>query len=131
MMPQDVARYNGGNIYILDTNPGKNRAIVHRFSLTVTGTATEFEMLPDQFIQDYPSYFVEFDGMRSWMVPDGDFLYEGHNRTYHNPPTLFVASPHLRSGVRLEGNINPLIYGTTQGEFLARMLRNSATGTLL
>lgn len=130
-MPQDIARNQGGNIYVLDTDPGKNRAMVHRFSLTATGTATQFALLPDQFVKNYPSYFVEFDGMRSWILPDGDFLYEGHNRTYHNAPTLFVASPLLNSGARLIGNINPLIYGTKQGEFFAPMIRNSATGSLL
>lgn len=131
LLPQDVARYQGGNIYVLDTDPGKNRSMVHRFSLTVTGTSTKFAMLPDQFIENYPSYFVEFEGMRNWIMPDGDFLYEGRDRTYHNDPLVFIASQRLRSGVRLEGNTNPLIYGTTQGEFFVPMIRNSATGTLL
>ncbi len=130
-IPQDIARNQGGNIYVLDTDPGKSRAMVHRFSLTVTGTSTEFALLPDQFVQNHPSYFVEFDGIRSWMLPDGDFLYEGHNRNCHHVPTIFIASPRLASGMRLVGNTNPIIYGTTQGEFFAPLLRNSVTGTLL
>jgi len=130
-MPQDIARYQGGNIYVLSTDPGKNRAMVHRFSLTTNGNGAEFALLPDQFIKNYPSYFVEFDGMRDWILPDGDFLYEGHNRTFHHAPMIFIASSMLASGTRLIGNVNQPVYGTNQGEFFAHLLRNSATGTLL
>lgn len=115
---QDLTSGNGGNIYILDTNLGKNRAMVHRFTIerieNSQGSYT-VKSLPDFFIEDIPTYFVQFSGYRNWIYTNGALFFQERDRTTQYNPLLALLPAYVKSGLRFGGNREEIIPISVQG----------------
>jgi len=133
---QDVARYEGGNIYALAAYIGKNRSQVNRFAIaSVEGSVVDdntVKPFPDVFVKDSISYFVSFGVFRDWIVSDGSIFFHEINRFLCDNPLIQVLWSKARSGVRFLADKNaalPIIFENTC--YLWPLLRNSATGSWL
>jgi hypothetical protein len=115
---QDLTSEHGGNIYVLDTNPGKNLAMVHRFTITPTQNSQNpyiIEQFPDIFIKDIPTYFVQFAGYRNWIYTNGSLFFQERDRTIHHKPLCSLLPAYVKSGLRFGGNREEIIPVSVQG----------------
>ena len=112
--PQSLTSSSGGMAYVLNTQQATDRATLHRFTID-TGHGNILEQLPDLFVRDKPSYFVDFEGFRSWIACDGILLFNARDRARGvvrdrtcdrygcQAPLLGILSSQVRSGVRFGG----------------------------
>lgn len=130
---QDYARSRGGNIYVLDTHNGKNRAMVHRCAIDVQDTtAATMSILPDHFLSGTPSYYVEFDGCRDWIYNDGMLFFHAKKRSGLEMPLIELLSVRVRIGHRSGGSNNcPVPVDLDQTNNVRPMIRLSSSGALL
>lgn len=133
---QDIARYEGGNVYALVAYIGKNRAQANRFAIKPVdgGTVNDdtVKPFPDIFVKDTISYFVSFGIFRDWIVSDGAIFFHEINRFMCDNPVINVLWARARSGARFLADKNPALPILFQGTcFLLPLLRNSATGSWL
>jgi hypothetical protein len=115
---QDLTSEHGGNIYVLDTNPGKNLAMVHRFTVTPTQNSQNpyiIEQFPDIFIKDIPTYFVQFAGYRNWIYTNGSLLFQERDRTIQHEPLCSLLPAYVKSGLHFGGNREEIIPVNVQG----------------
>jgi len=134
--PQDVARYQGGNVYALAAYVGKNRAQVNRFAIApVEGSVVDnntVKPFPDIFVKNTISYFVSFGLFRDWIATDGAIFFHEINRFLCDNPIVQVLWAHARSGVRFLADKNPALPIILENTcYLWPLLRNSATGSWL
>jgi hypothetical protein len=114
-LEEDITSYTGGNIYVLNTDQSKQKAQVYRFTVNTTIQDTiKIEPLPDYFIKDVPSYFVQLVGYRSWIYNDGSLF--------------FNARSSMRFGMSSQSNV-PIDLRTSS--IIQPIVRSSASGSWL
>ncbi len=128
---QSLSAGTGGMVYALDSHPGINRSAIHRFTVA-TQEGAHLEELPDLFVKDKPSYFVDCDGFRAWIACDGATLFNARDRNLCEQPSLEIIPERVRSGTRFGGigsyrvpialdNVNivgPIVRLSTTGSWL-------------
>ncbi len=133
---QDVARGAGGVLYVLNAFSGTNRAQINRFSImNIVDRALDdsiIQPLPDFFIEDIPSYFVNFGLFRNAFTTDGSLFFHAHDRDANEDPLLMLLPPGVRTGDRftaLRSSSIPLdLKGTSH---IKPIIRNTASGSWL
>jgi len=114
---QDLTSGQGGFFYVLDTNPGKKRAMVHRFTIERLENSQGYivKNLPDFFVQEIPTYFVQFSGYRNWIYTNGALFFQERDRTTQYNPLFALLPAYVRSGFRFGGNREEIIPISVQG----------------
>lgn len=126
----------GGNIYVLDTQASKNRAVEYRLTINtqtgVPGVPYSVEMFPDLFIKDQGSYFVAFNGYRNWVYTNGALFFECLNRTLCMDPLLALLNARVRTAVRFGGTSHEVVpINLSSANVIQPLIRSSASGALL
>ena len=130
---QDLTTGSGGNVYILSTNPGKHRASIHRFTITpnMQNSNQEYviEQLPDFFIKDLPSYFVQLKEDRTWIYTDGSLFFQAKDQNLSDEPLLTLLPDYVRSGLRFIGNNKAIVPINLQNASIMQpIVHSSASG---
>ncbi len=134
---QDIAqKINGGNFLALSAYRGKNLAEIVRFDVNcVTSTGvidTTVARITDLFVENIPSYFVNFGVFRNLTATDGALYFGTRSKQFDNNPlvTVLNASGGVQTGSRfLSNKVIPVDLSDTT--LIAAMLQSSATGTWL
>lgn len=135
-LEQDLTTTPGGMVYILDADHGKNRAMVHRFTITpeITGGASQYvvQELPDCFVKSGPSYFAQFPAYRTWMYTDGSLFFQECDRNRCDLPVFALLSEELLSGKRIVANKEAMVpIDLKNANIIQPMIRSSASGSWL
>lgn len=127
----------GGQVYVLETNYGTHQAQIHRFAikpmegLDVVDDTT-VQLFPDLFVQDNPSYFVNFGSIERLGTTDGARYWFGHSKNNFIPLGLgtFSGLTQIASGIRFIGNSLRSVghLAITTGTQLHAITANSAWG---
>lgn len=130
---QDYALSSGGNIYILESNKGKHRSMVHRCTVNAHDPNNGiFSLIPDHFLEHHPSYYAEFDGCRDWIHNEGMLFFHAQNRNSPDDPLVALLSVNVRSGLRFAGNTNEMIpVDLSQTNIIRPLIRLNSSGTWL
>lgn len=133
---QDLTTDSGGMIYILDTDHGKHQAMVHRFTINTQSKNPNYqytiEELPDIFIKDIPSYFVQFAGYRTWISTDGALFFQERDKNRCDEPFFALLSSTVRSGLRFGGKQEEIIPIELQNtNIIQPIVCSSASGSWL
>jgi hypothetical protein len=129
---QDLTSGTGGNIYILNTEQGNNKAQVYRFVINVKDNDYSIEPFPDFFIQDTPSYFAQLPGYRSWIYTDGALFFHERDKNITAGPILALLPSHVHSGSIFGGNYQTIIpIHLENTSIIQRITRSSASGSWL
>lgn len=128
----------GGFVYVVSGNYGKNRARLHRLSVTNVFeepiTSNTVQIIPDLFIKNQPSYFVDFSQMTQNFATDGALFFFARNGFQDNAinlkslPAQTNALP--KTGCRFLGARSitvPLSFDS--GTIASSLIHNNATGS--
>jgi hypothetical protein len=128
---QDLTAGEGGNIYVLDTNIGKNLAMVHRFTITRQGQNTHvIEPLPDGFVLGTPTYFVSFTGYRNWINTNGGLFFHEQDRTTCHDPLLALLPAYIGRSIRYSGAREEILpVNVEKTDIIQPILASSSSGT--
>ncbi len=134
---QDIARKTGGgNLFALSAFRGKNQAQVFRFDVqqVTTGSIsdTTIRRIADLFIENIPSYFVNFGLFRNVFATDGALYYGTRSKHQDDIPlvTVLFSTGGVQTGSRfLTNKLIPV--DLRDSDLIAAMIQNSATGSWL
>ena len=134
---QDIARKSdGGNLYALSAYRGKDQAKVFRFEIQqVVGTSvsdTTMQRLPDLFVQNVDSYFVNFGVFRNLFANDGSLFFGTRSKhdDDHSVATVLFAKGGVQTGSRFLSN-KEIPIDLRESSLIASMIQSSATGSWL
>ena len=133
---QDLTSGTGGNIYILDTQQGTNKAQIYRFTINTKNHTKDYPysiaILPDFFIKNVPSYFVKLPGYRAWIHTDGSLFFHERDKNMPDKPILALLPSNIHSGLHFGGANQSLIPVDVQKTTLIQpIVRSSASGSWL
>lgn len=122
----DVARYGGGNVYIVSGNQASNCTVVHRLVIAPTegqpvASNTVLPFVVDDFAPDVASYCLNYGTPQQMFALDGAVVYAVNNSkaesllsvpffSYAFSSLLYTLRSHHRFGGALMHHIT---YGTT------------------
>ncbi len=135
---QDLARGNGGDLYALGTNRGKERSQLNRFIVKGLGDNDQIDTstilpFPDLFIKNTLSYLVNFGDQRTSFATDGSVFF--HARSFERGvnarvETLPILQSPPASGYRFQGpRSTPVEIGIPTNSFIGAIVRDSASGS--
>ncbi|HZW61497.1 MAG TPA: hypothetical protein VFF04_04705 [Candidatus Babeliales bacterium] len=124
---QDVARGNGGNVYVLNAYIGKDRAQIIRFSIAPVDLAAiddaTVQPLPDITFKNSPAPFINFGSYRNQYATDGALYLHSLDRDLSENPTVVAGN------IKRLFTIVPLDFAGFST--IVRLVRNSASGSWL
>ncbi len=138
--PQDVARYDGGHIYVLNAYRGKQRSQINRFEIKAVDGANAIDdntiqPLPDIFVKDRLSYLMNYGQLRPMFATDGAMYFGARDRDLAINPQVIVPSTATppQSGYRFVGvkGVAQLPVNISAGNNVTTLLRNFASGSWL
>ncbi len=124
---QDVARGQGGNIYLLNAYQGKSNAALARF--TVQGvdaapiTSDTLQPLPDIAFQGSLAPYINYGDFVNRITTDGAYYLNARPQNL-TIPTMLKSGRSRRFFVTMPLNLSA-------GSMIMNMVRNSATGSWL
>ena len=134
---QDLAREsNGGNLYAMSAYRGKNQAKLYRFEvLQVVGssiTDTTVQRISDLYVQNIPSYFVNYGLFRNIFATDGALFFgtQSQSDDEHSVATLLHATGGVQTGSRFLSN-KEIPVDLSESSLISSMIQSSATGSWL
>jgi hypothetical protein len=96
---QDVARFNGGQMYVINSYRGLNLGQLNRFFIAPVDSAViddnTVQPLPDLFVQNIPSYFYNFSALRTLFATDGALYISARDRELVFAPEITVPMADL------------------------------------
>ncbi len=136
---QDVAKEQGGQIYVLNAYEGKNKSRIHRFSVQAiidnnsvqTDTLTLFN---DLYVKDIPSFLLNFGIFKQNFTTDGALYFATQDQNLNESilATLTSVRQPPRTGVLFVGvNSSTVPITLTNGSYISALLRNVASGSFL
>ncbi len=134
---QDLARSSsGGNLYAMSAYRGKNQAKLYRFAVAqVVGssiTDTTVQRIPDLFVQNISSYFVNYGLFRNIFATDGALFFGTQSQMddEHSVATILHAKGGVHTGSRFLSN-KEIPVDLSESSLIASMIQSSATGSWL
>lgn len=124
-----------GNLYVLSSYNGNDRARLNRFTVQdVSGanpvTNSTLQIIPDAFKKNIPSYLVSYGLYQDLIATDGAIHLSARSRNRFENPGVFKLSGNLTSGQPLAerfGIFLPL--NIESNNIISAMMRNPATGS--
>jgi hypothetical protein len=88
---QDFTRGVGGQVYVLTSNEGYDQSRINRFSLSPLSngeaiTDTTIKQFNDLFVQNIPSFFINFGNFNSIFATDGALYFASRSKHNALPP---------------------------------------------
>lgn len=128
----------GGMVYVVSGDYGKNRARLHRLSVSQVTTGPvnpdTVQRIPDLFIKNIPSYFADFSQMVERFSTDGALFLFAKDGTQNSSvevrafPAQTNASP--KTGFRFLGARSVVVPTTIDnGKITTSLMRDSASGS--
>ena len=133
-MPQDVARYDGGQIYALNVDRGRNRSDVTRFTVNTVenNPIDDNTMVPfsDLYVKGVQSFRMNFGALRTVFTTDGALYLSGHGIDLQvNPIVSFPWESILAPFIGVRQLLAPLALGGSS--HITNMARSFASGSWL
>lgn len=132
---QDVARYDGGQIYALNVDRGTNRSDLTRFAVNAVANSVidDHTVVPfsDLYVRGVPSFRLNFGALRTVFATDGAIYLSGHGINLQlNPAVNFPRNSVLLrfAGVANQGFV-PLAPGGSS--HITNITRSFASGSWL
>lgn len=129
---QDVATL-GGNIYLLNAYVGYHEAQVYRLSVQLDQgmvTNNSVLLLPDLFISNKTSFFVNLGNYRNYLSTDGALIFVSRS-AYGSATAIAEVLPHrLKSGQRFgTRNSVRMQLGIDNARSIGLITRNNSSGS--
>lgn len=120
-----------GNVYLLNAYVGLHQSQVYRLDLQEFSDIS-VNLFPDLFIKDKPTFFVNLEDYRNYIVTDGAIIAISRSSYSEKSPLLLLLPQNLKSGQRF-GSKNSVIVKLGIDEFnsIGKMIRSSASGAWL
>ena len=134
---QDVAKGVGGHIYVCNAYAGNNRSKINRFTVKgIDNTAVQadtFTAFTDLFLQDIPSFFINFGEFKEFVATDGALYFSVRNQNGNQSQVkLTPVTPQARVGVAGVGvRSRKVAVGIEQDSQITTLIRNLASGSIL
>ena len=124
----------GGNLYVLNAHRGKDQARVYRFTLNPTGEITDqtIQQLPDCFVKNKPSFFINIGSYRTGIYTNGGsfFLYNNAYVADKKEPNPFceLLFPGWASGKSFLTQSALKTLNFPKAHRIGNIVRNASTG---
>ena len=135
---QDIAQNTGGQFYALTANAGDNQARINRFVINPVGNgpmqSTTVQPFNDLFVENIPSFFINFGVFKSGFATDGALYFATRNQSNRQAPltVLTPAHPEPTVGIRNIGERStPVIISYDNGTEINAFERSQASGSWL
>jgi hypothetical protein len=133
-MFQDVARYDGGQIYALNVDRGTNRSDVTRFAVSSVENSqiddNTMVPFPDFYVKGVTSYRINFGALRTVFATDGALYLSGHGIDLElKPAVTFPRDSILSRFVGIKQVYVPLAF--EGGSHITNIGRSFASGSWL
>lgn len=126
---------NLGNIYVLNGAISLHQSKIYRLTIDLKNnkiTSNTVQKIPDYFIQNLPSFFINVGDYRNYITNDGA-IFELSRSKYLQSPIIFEKLlPDFRPGIYgLANKAAQITSILPEKNYIRMMLRESATGSLL
>ena len=129
---------NKSNLYVLSTYHGLHQAQINRFYVYNSGTIdnTTIQPLPDLYLKDSNSYFINFESFRDGFFTNGNLLISYLSHDNSQKSFTQILPPGQVSGFK-SANLSSLksynlpLDTITQSSFIAGIVNDSNSGALL
>lgn len=122
----DAALNNGGNIYVIDGNIGKNRARVHRFCIADLSasqiTDTTVQHIPDIRKQNIPTFFGNFGVFTPTMQTEGTGVMYALEQN-------LTTAPCVKNVTEFPRDATSLAVPLTDASCITRIVRSNISGS--
>ncbi len=88
--------FNGANVYVLNTYAGKERAQITRFTIAPVTDGirdTTIQVIPDMYVNNIPSFLMNFGSLRTRFMTDGALFMAARDRIRTENPVVTVPVP--------------------------------------
>lgn len=130
----DSGLINGGNLYILNSYRGLQQATLNRFYVKNDSGNITIEPLPDLYVKNMLSYFLNFGAFKDNFFTNGTLLINSLSKDAEQLTYAHIMSPNLASGssiVQVKKYYDINLADLKQANFISNILSNSASGALL
>ena len=96
----DLAKNSGGNLYVVTGNASRSRTLINRLAIEplngapVTATTVQ-PFLTDMYVNDIPSYCVNYGQPQHFFALDGALTYAIRNHSSQAFSTIFLPAINL------------------------------------
>jgi len=130
----DSGLINGGNLYIVNSYRGLQQTTINRFYVSNNGGNISINPLPDLYVKNILSYFINFETFKDLFFTNGTLLINSLSKDTIQTTYAYIMQPGIASGARIPEvkryyNIN--LNDITQANFISNILCSSASGALL
>ncbi len=132
----DLTLNEAGNLYVINSYNGLHQTTINRFYIKLTGEINDNTILPlpDLYIANELSYFINFESFRNNFFTDGTFLINSLSQDANLSSYAQIMQPNIESGdttaqTRNSYNIN--LPAITQSNAITSILRDSNGGALI
>ena len=127
---------NGGNLYTVSSYHGLHQTIINRFYVKLNSSIsdTTIQPLPDFYVKDINSYFINFESFRDDFFTDGALLINSLSKDSTQTSFVHLMQPGILSGSRtpaVKKYYNISATDIAQAKFVSNIVRSSDAGALL
>jgi hypothetical protein len=103
-LPEDITRFNGGQIYVLTANEGYNQSRINRFAVSPlqqvqTVQDKTIEPFDDLFVKNIPSFFLNFNEYTSIFNTNGGLYFAARSKNNNIPPHVILTPGYVEPQV--------------------------------
>jgi hypothetical protein len=135
---QNIAEYDGGQIYILTANAGDNQSRINRFAIETLANgpvrSTTVQPFNDLFVQNIPSFFLNFGLFKSGFATDGALYFATKNQQNTQAPYTVITPAFpapIVSGRNIGERSTTVAIPLNTGTELNALERSQASGSWL
>lgn len=126
----------GGNLYLVSSYRGLQQTIINRFYVNLTGAIDDNTILPlpDLYIKNSLSYFINFESFRDNFFTDGTLLINSLSRDVNQLSYAQVMLPGISSGtnaVQINKPYNLPLLEIAIANLVSNIVRSTNSGALL
>jgi hypothetical protein len=123
----------GGNVYALNAYVGTSQAQVYRLWVQVNQEVSDdsVRLLPDFFVKDSKTFFVDLGDYRNYFVTDGALMVVSRSAYGDSDALLELLPARLKSGQRFGARTStqvPLLNKGDHARSIGQLVRESASG---
>jgi len=127
---------DGGNLYLVNSYRGLHQTIINRFYVNINGSIDDSTILPlpDLYIRNSLSYFINFESFRDNFFTDGTLLMNSLSQDANQNSFVNISKPGISSGNTTAQTNPPYNIGLSainQANLISNLVRSTNAGALL
>lgn len=127
---------DGGNLYAVSSYRGLHQTIINRFYVKLAGAIDDQTILPlpDLYVKNNLSYFINFESFRDNFFTDGTLLMNSLSQDVNQNSFVNIMKPGINSGnstAQTNPPYNISLTAINEANLVSNLLRSTNAGALL